>query len=42
MDVRNTIGKNEYKRMTTGELRDSFLISAFETGRLNRWSPSMV
>ena len=27
MDLRYTIGKNEYKRMTTGELRDSFLMS---------------
>ena len=35
MDIRYTIGKNEYKRMTTEELRDSFLISIFETGKLN-------
>jgi len=26
MDIRYTIGKNEYKRMTTEELRDSFLV----------------
>ena len=26
MNIRYTIGKNEYKRMTTEELRDSFLV----------------
>jgi 4-deoxy-L-threo-5-hexosulose-uronate ketol-isomerase len=35
MDVRYTIGKNEYKRMTTGELRDAFLVDLFEEGALN-------
>ena len=35
MDVRYTIGKNEYKRMTTGELRDAFLVDLFEEGKLN-------
>jgi 4-deoxy-L-threo-5-hexosulose-uronate ketol-isomerase len=35
MDVRYTIGKNEYKRMTTGELRDAFLVDLFKEGKLN-------
>jgi len=35
MDVRYTIGKNEYKRMTTDELRDAFLVDLFETGTIN-------
>ena len=35
MDVRYTVGKNEYKRMTTQELRDAFLVSLFEEGKLN-------
>jgi len=35
MDVRYTVGKNEYKRMTTDELRDAFLVDLFETGKLN-------
>ena len=35
MDVRYTVGRNEYKRMTTGELRDAFLTNLFEDGRLN-------
>lgn len=35
MDVRYTIGKNEYKRMTTEELRDAFLVNLFEEGKLN-------
>ncbi len=35
MDVRYTIGKNEYKRMTTQELRDAFLVDLFEDGKLN-------
>ena len=26
MNIRYTIGKNEYKRMTTNELRDAFLV----------------
>lgn len=35
MDVRYTVGKNEYKRMTTGELRDAFLVDLFEEGKIN-------
>ena len=35
MDVRYTIGKNEYKRMTTDELREAFLVDLFEAGKLN-------
>jgi 4-deoxy-L-threo-5-hexosulose-uronate ketol-isomerase len=35
MEVRYTIGKNEYKRMTTQELRDTFLVDLFEAGQLN-------
>ncbi len=35
MDVRYTIGKNEYKRMTTAELREAFLVDLFEAGKLN-------
>jgi len=35
MDVRYTVGKNEYKRMTTDELRDAFLVDLFESGKLN-------
>jgi 4-deoxy-L-threo-5-hexosulose-uronate ketol-isomerase len=35
MNVRYTVGKNEYKRMTTDELRDAFLIDLFEDGKLN-------
>lgn len=35
MDVRYTVGKNEYKRMTTQELRDAFLVNLFEEGKLN-------
>ena len=35
MNVRYTIGKNEYKRMTTDELRNAFLVDLFETGKLN-------
>lgn len=35
MDVRYTVGKNEYKRMTTQELRDAFLVDLFEAGKLN-------
>ncbi|MBN2684784.1 MAG: 5-dehydro-4-deoxy-D-glucuronate isomerase [Pontiellaceae bacterium] len=35
MDVRYTVGKNEYKRMDTQELRDAFLVDLFEEGALN-------
>ncbi len=35
MDVRYTVGKNEYKQMTTEELRSSFLVDLFEEGNLN-------
>jgi len=35
MNIRYTIGKNEYKRMTTDELRDAFLVDLFETGKMN-------
>ena len=35
MNMRYTIGKNEYKRMTTQELRDAFLVDLFEAGQLN-------
>ena len=35
MDTRYTIGKNEYKRMTTDELREAFLVDLFETGTIN-------
>lgn len=35
MDVRYTVGKNEYKRMTTQELREAFLVDLFEAGKLN-------
>jgi 4-deoxy-L-threo-5-hexosulose-uronate ketol-isomerase len=35
MDVRYTVGKNEYKHMTTQDLRDSFLVDLFEAGKLN-------
>jgi len=35
MDIRYTIGKNEYKRMTTDELRDAFVVDLFEAGDLN-------
>ncbi|QBG48080.1 5-dehydro-4-deoxy-D-glucuronate isomerase [Verrucomicrobia bacterium S94] len=35
MDVRYTVGKNEYKRMTTDELREAFLADLFEVGKLN-------
>jgi 4-deoxy-L-threo-5-hexosulose-uronate ketol-isomerase len=35
MDVRYTVGKNEYKRMTTDELRSAFLVDLFEPGALN-------
>ena len=35
MDTRYTVGENEYKRMTTQELRDAFLVDLFATGELN-------
>ncbi len=35
MDVRYTVGQNEYKRMTTQELRDAFLVDLFADGELN-------
>lgn len=35
MDVRYTVGKKEYKRMTTDELREAFLVDLFKEGRLN-------
>ncbi|WOO40849.1 5-dehydro-4-deoxy-D-glucuronate isomerase [Rubellicoccus peritrichatus] len=35
MDVRYTVGTNEYKRMSTRELRDAFLMDLFEDGKLN-------
>lgn len=35
MNVRYTVGKNEYKRMTTQELREAFLVDLFEDGKLN-------
>lgn len=35
MNVRYTVGKNEYRGMSTQELRDAFLVDLFEDGRLN-------
>ena len=36
MEVRYTVGRNEYKRMTTQELRDAFLnTSLCEKGKVN-------
>lgn len=35
MNVRYTVGKNEFERMTTDELRDAFLVDLFEEGKLN-------
>ena len=36
MDVRYTVGKNEYRRMTTQELRDAFLNTAlYQPGKVN-------
>jgi len=35
MNTRYTVGKNEYKRMTTKEIRDAFLVDLFENGKLN-------
>jgi len=33
--MRYTVGKNEYQRMSTQELRDAFLVDLFEEGKLN-------
>ena len=35
MNMRYTVGKNEYQRMSTQELRDAFLVDLFEEGKLN-------
>jgi 4-deoxy-L-threo-5-hexosulose-uronate ketol-isomerase len=35
MKTRYTVGKNEYKRMTTNELREAFMVDLFETGTIN-------
>lgn len=35
MNVRYTVGKNEYQRMNTEELRNAFLVDLFEAGALN-------
>ena len=35
MKVRYTVGQNEYKRMSTQELRDAFQFDLFENGALN-------
>ena len=35
MEVRYTVGINEYKRMDTQELRDAFQVNLFEEGKLN-------
>lgn len=35
MQIRYTVGTNEYKRMTTQELRDAFLVDIFKDGKLN-------
>lgn len=35
MDVRYTVGVDEYKRMTTDEMRNAFLVDLFEMGELN-------
>ncbi|MDF7825934.1 5-dehydro-4-deoxy-D-glucuronate isomerase [Pontiellaceae bacterium B12227] len=35
MDVRYTVGKNEYKRMTTNELCGAFQVDLFEEGSIN-------
>lgn len=35
MDVRYTVGKNEYKGMATDELREAFMVEVFEQGVLN-------
>jgi 4-deoxy-L-threo-5-hexosulose-uronate ketol-isomerase len=35
MEVRYTVGVNEYKRMTTDELREAFLVDLYKEGELN-------
>jgi 4-deoxy-L-threo-5-hexosulose-uronate ketol-isomerase len=35
MDIRYSVGENEYKRMTTDELRDAFMVDLFQEGGLN-------
>lgn len=35
MEVRYTVGQKEYKRMSTQELRDAFMVELFETGKIN-------
>ena len=35
MDVKYTVGINEYKRMSTDELREAFLLKLFEAGTIN-------
>jgi len=35
MNVRYTVGKKEYQRMSTAELREAFLVDLFEEGSLN-------
>jgi len=35
MNIRYTVGKNEYKRMTTDERRAAFLVDLFGEGKLN-------
>lgn len=35
MNTRYSVGVNEYKRMTSGELRDAFLVNLFEEGAIN-------
>lgn len=35
MKTRYAVGKNEYKGMTTSELRDAFQVDLFEAGKLN-------
>ncbi|AKJ65646.1 5-dehydro-4-deoxy-D-glucuronate isomerase [Kiritimatiella glycovorans] len=35
MKVRYTVGKGEYRRMTSAELREAFLVDLFEDGALN-------
>ncbi|MFD2257858.1 5-dehydro-4-deoxy-D-glucuronate isomerase [Luteolibacter algae] len=35
MNIRYTVGINEYRRMNTQELRDAFQVNIFETGEIN-------
>ncbi|TWU45577.1 4-deoxy-L-threo-5-hexosulose-uronate ketol-isomerase [Novipirellula aureliae] len=35
MDIRYAVGKSQYQRMTTDELRNEFMVDLFETGKLN-------